>query len=98
MTFAENFYVFARFEKSQGEGNDLDSSKSLLFVLTNQVNDMINLTNIKVSKAFNAGDKICDILLDDPTTDCITVAEDGTVPTLEIKAGAPPKIYALSKD
>jgi hypothetical protein len=67
----------------------------MLFVLTNQVNEDISRKGVDVTSSFNPGDKICDIFTG--TVDCLTVDKNGEIPALEIKAGAPPKIYTLSQ-
>lgn len=82
-------------DEKKGSKVELDSSKSMLFVLTNQVKTDITQQSVDISILFNPGDKICDTLTG--TTDCLTVDKDGKVAQLQIKAGDPPKIYTLSK-
>jgi hypothetical protein len=48
------------------------------------------MKDVKVSHAFKANDKLCD-LIGDPK-DCVTVSEQGTV-DLTIAKGGLPKIY-----
>lgn len=80
-------YAFVRY-------NDNKDGKSLLIALTNQIKQDINMTGVDISKAFTAGDKICDTVTD--PKDCLTVSAEGKVDII-LKIGGAPKVYAKAQ-
>jgi hypothetical protein len=83
-----NQYAFVRY-------NNPTDGKSMLIALTNQIKQDITIKGADVSKAFTAGDKICDTVTTTPA-DCLTVGPKGLV-DITIKAGGLPKVYMKSQ-